>query len=178
MDKHRLDNLFVTFNKIFFVSMNVVLLKERKLIIEFIHSSYFKFSFLAVLSFNQPNFSSTPIWNSNAITFADQSIVGEFPQSIFINTNNTIYIPHRENSTILVCHENSSNPIKITSGNFSQTFSLFVTSIGDIYIDDGAVNGRVQKWISQNNTWITVMNVNSSCESLFVDINDDLYCSM
>jgi hypothetical protein len=53
-----------------------------------------------------------------------------------------------------------------------------VTSNGDIYIDDGTFNGRVQKWIAKTNTFVTVMNVNLSCFGLFVDTNDTLYCSM
>jgi hypothetical protein len=36
----------------------------------------------------------------------------------------------------------------------------------------------VQKWISTNESFATVMNVNSACGGLFVDINDNLYCSM
>ncbi len=53
-----------------------------------------------------------------------------------------------------------------------------MTSNGDIYIDDGGINRRVQKWIAKTNTFVTVMNVNSSCFGLFVDTNDTLYCSM
>ncbi len=75
-------------------------------------------------------------------------------------------------------HENSNNPTNIISGNFRNPYSLFVTSNGDIYIDDGQINGRVQKWIAQTNTFVTVMNVTSSCFGLFVDTNDTLYCSM
>ncbi len=52
-----------------------------------------------------------------------------------------------------------------------------MTSNGDIYIHGGA-NSLVQKWIAKTNTFVTVMNVNSSCVSLFVDANDTLYCSM
>jgi hypothetical protein len=77
-----------------------------------------------------------------------------------------------------VWHENSNNPTNIISGNFTNPLSLFVTSNGDIYIDDGEFNGRVQKWIAQTNTIVTVMNVNSTCYGLFVDMNDTLYCSM
>jgi hypothetical protein len=77
-----------------------------------------------------------------------------------------------------VWHENSTNPTNIISGNFTYPYSLFVTSDGDIYIDDGYSNGRVQKWIAKSNTIVTVMNVNSSCYGLFVDTNDTLYCSM
>jgi hypothetical protein len=77
-----------------------------------------------------------------------------------------------------VWHENSNNPTNIISGNFTNPESLFVTSNGDIYIDDGEFNGRVQKWIAKTNTIVTVMNVTSSCSGLFVDTNDTLYCSM
>ncbi len=75
-------------------------------------------------------------------------------------------------------HENSINPTNIISGNFTNPLFLFVTSNGDIYIDDGKINRRVQKWIAQTNTFVTVMNVNSPCDGLFVDTNDTLYCSM
>ncbi|CAF0716528.1 unnamed protein product [Adineta steineri] len=75
-------------------------------------------------------------------------------------------------------HEGSVNRTKTISGSFIEPVSLFVTSNGDIYIDDGQKNGRVQKWIAETNTFVTVMNVNSSCDGLFVDINDTLYCSM
>ena len=53
-----------------------------------------------------------------------------------------------------------------------------MTSTGDIYIDDGYENGRVQKWDVKTNTFVIVMHVNSSCYGLFVDTNDTLYCSI
>jgi hypothetical protein len=77
-----------------------------------------------------------------------------------------------------VWNENSNNPTNIISGNFTNPESLFVTSNGDIYIDDGQINGQVQKWIAKTNTTVTVMNVKSQCYGLFVDTNDTLYCSM
>ncbi|CAF1309266.1 unnamed protein product [Adineta steineri] len=75
-------------------------------------------------------------------------------------------------------HEESVNPTKIISGNFIEPWSLFVTSNGDIYIDDGTKNGRVQKWSAETNTFVTVMNVHLPCNGLFVDISNTLYCSM
>jgi hypothetical protein len=77
-----------------------------------------------------------------------------------------------------VWHENDINPTNIIYGNFTNPGSFFVTSNGEIYIDDGDINGRVQKWIAETNTFVTVMHVNSSCRGLFVDTNDTLYCSM
>ncbi|CAF3761550.1 unnamed protein product [Adineta steineri] len=132
----------------------------------------------SALSINQPKFSPTPIWDSNGIIFANRSIVGQFPLAIFVNTNKTIYVANKENGTILIWHEESVNPPKIIYGNFTGPWSLYVASNGDIYIDDGWKNGRVQRWSAGTNTFVTVMNVNSSCTGLFVDIYDTLYCSM
>ncbi|CAF1299392.1 unnamed protein product [Adineta steineri] len=129
-------------------------------------------------SFNQPKFSATPIWNSNGITFTDQSIVGSNPHTIFVNTNNTIYVANVEENKIVIWHDESVNPTKIIRGSFIGPRSLFVTSNGDIYIDDGYENGQVQRWSAKTNSFVTVMNVNLLCYGLFVDINDTLYCSM
>ncbi|CAF0864901.1 unnamed protein product [Adineta steineri] len=139
---------------------------------------FFLFFLCLALSFNQPKFSATPIWNSNGITFADRSIVGQRARTIFVSTNNTIYVANRDRKTILIWHEESVNPTKNISGNFTEPYSLFVTSNGDIYIDDGDENGRVLRWRAEANTFVTVMNVNASCWGFFVDINDTLYCSM
>ncbi|CAF4239172.1 unnamed protein product, partial [Adineta steineri] len=130
------------------------------------------------LSFNQPKFSSTPIWDSNGITFANQSVVGQYPTAIFVNTNNTIYVANKDDDTIVIWQEESVNPTKIIYGNFTGLWSLFVTLNGDIYIDDGNKNGRVQRWNAETDTFATVMNVSSECAGLFVDINNTLYCSM
>ncbi|CAF3993468.1 unnamed protein product [Adineta steineri] len=130
------------------------------------------------LSFNQPKFCSTATWNPNAITIANQSLIGEYPLAIFVSTNNTIYIANRDSNTILMWQEESVSPIKIIHGNFTGFESLFVTSNGYIYINDDKKNGRVQKWITETSTFITVMNVSLECDGLFVDINDTLYCSM
>ncbi|CAF1289431.1 unnamed protein product [Adineta steineri] len=131
------------------------------------------------LSFNQPKFCPTATWNSSGITFANRLIVGQNPLAIFINANNTIYVTNQENNAILIWNEEIDNPTKIIHGDFKEPNSLFVTSNGDIYIgdDNNNKNSRVQKWIAKTSTFVTVMNVNSSCWGLFVDINDTLYCS-
>ncbi|CAF1452506.1 unnamed protein product [Adineta steineri] len=138
------------------------------------HGEAFGFS----LSFNQPKFCPTAIWNFNGITFADQSVVGQYPAAIFVNTNNTIYVANPESNAIVIWQEGSINPTKIIHGDFAGSSFLFVTSNGDIYIDDSYYNHQVQKWSAETNTFVTVMNVDSSCWGLFVDMNDTLYCSM
>ncbi|CAF3935180.1 unnamed protein product [Adineta steineri] len=155
--------------------------KKHKLTISFrlqFSSNILSIFLVLALSFNQPKFCPTAMWDSNGITFANQSIVGEWPSAIFMSINNTIYVHNKENNTIVMWQEESVNPTKIIHGNFTEPISLFVTPNGDIYIDDGEKNGQAQKWIAETNIFVTVMHVNSSCFGLFVDINNTLYCSM
>ncbi|CAF3704777.1 unnamed protein product [Adineta steineri] len=155
--------------------------KKHKLAISFrlqFFSNILYILLVLALSFNQPKFPPTPIWNSNGITFANQSTVGSQPHAVFVNTNNTVYVMNEENNAIVMWQGESVNPTKIIHGNFIGPASLFVTSNSDIYVDDGWKNDRVQKWSAETNTFITVMNVSSSCNGLFVDINDTVYCSI
>jgi len=74
--------------------------------------------------------------------------------------------------------DGSINSTRTISGNLSKPNALFVTTTGDIFVDNGDSNGRVDKWTSDGNISVPAMYVNSSCLSLFIDINDTLYCSM
>ncbi|CAF1478174.1 unnamed protein product [Adineta ricciae] len=133
---------------------------------------------ISTLSFNQPKFCSNASWNKSAITFADQNIIGSFPYALFVNTNNTIYSFNIDTKRILIWTNQSSNPTKTISGNFTYSYSIFVTNVGDIFIDNGQSNNQVNQWIQRNESLITVMSVDSQCYGLFVDQNNSLYCSM
>ncbi len=63
------------------------------------------------------------------------------------------------------------------SGNLSNPWSLFVTDNGDIFVDNGYNNNRVDKWTLNGTNGEPVMNINSSCTGLFVDTTHSLYCS-
>jgi len=122
------------------------------------------------ISFNQPRFRPNATWNSNATNFANETL-------IFINSNNSIYIPNQKTNEILIW--NNDKLSKKIPSSLSNPSSIFVTNNGDIYVDNGANHGRIDKWIAANETWTTVMmNVTSSCSAIFVDIYDSLFCSM
>ncbi|CAF1116536.1 unnamed protein product [Adineta ricciae] len=133
---------------------------------------------LIALSLNQPNLCPTATWAQSGITFANETIIGRLPIAIFINRNNTIYIPNRDEKNILVWENGAMTPTKNISGKLSYLASVFVTNIGDIYITNGGSRRRIDKWISSSNTFVTIMYVNTSCFSLFVDIDEDIYCSL
>jgi len=131
------------------------------------------------LPYNQPRFCLNTIWNSNATTFANPSFVGRIPHGIFVNSSNSIYTLNRQIGKIHIwLNENHLNPTKSISGSLTFPVSLFVTMNGDVYVHNGRENGRVDKWIRENETWIPIMNVPSYCTGLFIDIYENLYCSI
>ena len=69
-------------------------------------------------------------------------------------------------------------PIRNLTGNLSSPSSVFVRANGDIYIDNGNLSTRVNKWTWNSSTSTIAMIVKQTCYSVFVDINDSLYCSM
>jgi hypothetical protein len=114
----------------------------------------------------------------NATTFADDFTIGQQSTGIFVNVENTIYVTDGENGRILIWNNGSSTPTRHISGDMIKPWSLFVTTQGDIFVDNGNSNNRIDKWLLNTINSISVMNVNGSCAGLFVDINDNLYCSL
>ena len=139
----------------------------------------FHFDFVVLtLSYNQPRFCLNTSWNSNAMTFANRSFVSTYSPSIFVNSNNSIYILNQDTTQILIWqNENHLNLTRIILPSSLSSQSIFVTMNGDIYVNN-EYGSRVDKWIRENETWISVMNVTSYCFGLFVDIYENLYCSM
>ncbi|CAF3787887.1 unnamed protein product [Adineta steineri] len=130
------------------------------------------------LSYNQPTFCSSASWSANAITLVSSSIVGLLPYGIFINGINTVYVPNRISNTILSWPQWSTTYTSNSYSNLNNSYSLFMSMTGDIYIDNGYSYGRVDKYTFNSSNRVTVMNVNGSCYGLFIDINNNLYCSL
>jgi hypothetical protein len=135
-------------------------------------------SYVLAVSYNQPKFSTHASWNPNAITFADNTTIGINPFGIFVNTNNTVYVPDKANSRIQVWFNNSINPTRTISGYLLHPWSLFVTISGDIYVDNADWYNQVSKRTLNTNSSVPAMYVGAACYSLFVDIKNTLYCSL
>ena len=134
--------------------------------------------FLLVRSFNQPKFCPTAEWDPNATTFANQTILGIYPQALFITTKNTIVVPERDNGTILIWQDNATDtPTMIISADLSIPTSVFVTSDEQIFVDKGTSNGQVDRWTLNGTRLSSRFFLSSYCRGLFVDVNNQLYCS-
>ena len=129
-------------------------------------------------SYNQPKLSPCATWNSDAITFADNSTVSITPISIFVNINNTVYVTVNLIGRALVWLKGDLLPTRTIAASLNNPCSIFASSNGDIYIDNGLSNGSVDKWALNGTSSTIAMHVNGACFGLFIDIYNYLYCSI
>ncbi|CAF2816322.1 unnamed protein product [Rotaria sp. Silwood2] len=116
-------------------------------------------------------------WNKDAITFGEENLVGQKPVGLFVNNQNVVYVANRENGKILAWTNGPSTSTPILSTNSTNLWSIFVTTDGDIYADNGIENGYVNKWTLNATENGIEVNIHEWCTGLFVDINYHLYCS-
>ena len=129
------------------------------------------------ISFNQPNFCPNASWNRNATTLIPNKTIGLQSLALFVNTHNTLFIAHRQNGQIFIWRNGSVNPNRTILANLSSPSSLFVTDDEEIFVDNGNLNNRVDKWTSNGTQLPPPMSICSQCFGLFIDSNDHLYCS-
>ncbi len=108
----------------------------------------------------------------------DNSTIGPNPWTVFVNSNNTVYFTSTYYGSIQGWLEGENNPIINITISLSNSFSLFVTDDDDIYVDNGALTGQVVEWTLNATSSIPVMYAGGACYGLFIDINDNLYCSI
>ena len=101
----------------------------------------------------------------------------ETPHAVFVDTNNTVYANSWYNDLVAVWRNGSSTPTRTINSGLYSPWGLFVAKNGDIYIDNGDSNGRVDKWTSNATSGVKVMNISKPCSGLFIDTSDTLYCS-
>jgi hypothetical protein len=86
-------------------------------------------------------------------------------------------VADRSNSRIVMSLANSTSATTISSaGKIFTPESIFITISDDIYV--GNKDGGVAKHTLKTNTTDLIMKFDVKCLGLFVDIKDDLYCSM
>ena len=100
------------------------------------------------------------------------------PQGLFVNVNNSVYVADSDMNQVLVWSNGSGSAVRILSDGLINPYGVFVGITGDIYIDNGYPNSRVDKWTLNSGKSVPVMNVSSYCYGIFVDINNTIYCSL
>ena len=130
-------------------------------------------------SFNRPKLCPNASWDTNATTFATNGTIGSYPYALFINRNNTIVAANPSNGQLLIWSNGSSSVTTNILANMSSPYSLFVTDDDEIFVYNGNVcsERRIDRWSLNNPTLLSSIPVDGRCYGLFIDINDDLYCS-
>jgi len=104
-------------------------------------------------------------------------LVGILPYDVFVDINNTVYVAGTRDNTVQVWLEGNVTPTRTILGNFNWPYSIFVTLNGDVYVDNSFYNYQIDKWTLNATSGVIVMYVNGTCYGLFIDIDDNLYCS-
>ena len=91
--------------------------------------------------------------------------------------NNTVYLSNYLYDQVFIWFDESDSSMAILPVGIGPC-SVFVSTNGDIYVDNGEYDGRVGKWTLNSPYSTTIMSVSSGCYSLFIDIYNNIYCSM
>jgi hypothetical protein len=137
------------------------------------------FLFLPAISYNQPKICPNASWTASAVTFADNTTLGQSPFATFVNNNNTVYVSTQTNNSIIVWQQGNAVPaLYMSLGNYSYAPSLFVTDTYDLYVDNGegyyvVDNSSLNSTDSSDPTYEC-----AGCWGLFIDISNNIYCSV
>ncbi|CAF5009797.1 unnamed protein product, partial [Rotaria sp. Silwood1] len=99
------------------------------------------------------------------------------PFTSFISINNTLYVADQTTKTIHIWPEKSENPTKTIYSSYNFSTGFFVTLTGDIYIDNGN-SSHISKWSLDKTSTNTALYINRGCSSLFIHVDNTLYCSI
>ena len=130
------------------------------------------------MSLSQPKLCSNATWKSNGTTLAGNNTIGLNPQTLFVDSNNTVFVSNHENGTVQMWLEGSTSPIVAIVTNYTQSNALFVSTTKDIYIGTGTQCCKVDVWRAYANSSFSTLSIVTHCFGLFMDTNDSLYCSM
>ena len=133
-------------------------------------------SFLAV-SYNRPKFSSNACWNPYAVTLGNAGASFSSPYTVFVNSNNTIFVSNPGSNNIQVWQDYNTTATRIISVMGNNSYGMFVAANDDIYVNNGAGN-RVDKWFGNGTSNLPAMLIYGDCFGLFIDTNNTLYCSV
>ena len=94
-----------------------------------------------------------------------------------INRLNTLVATSRDNQKIFVWFNGSSNVSRIINTTNRSPLGLFPISDDEILVSYDTGYPYIDRWNVKNGTLLSSTPIYGQCYSLFVDINDDLYCS-
>jgi hypothetical protein len=87
-------------------------------------------------------------------------------------------VTNKDNNYVQVWLEGNTTPIRTLSTGLDSPYGIFVTITGDIYVDNGYTHHQVNLWTLNATNGVTTMYVSGRCWGVFLDIYENLYCSL
>ena len=97
---------------------------------------------------------------------------------MFVTVNNSVFVTSADLNQIVMWSSSQRSLPNILSGTLTHPKGLFVASTGTIYVDNGFLYGRVEKWTANRTNPTSSWNVTGSCLALFLVDSNTLYCSL
>ena len=130
--------------------------------------------------YNRPQLCANATWNSDAITFANSSVLQAAARGIYIDTDDTVYFARDQHGDILrwTRGTNISSPDRIITGSLFKYTIPFVSLDKDVYFELKTSPGQIRRTAANVTTSVSVAQFGAPCYGLFIDMNSTLYCSM
>jgi sugar lactone lactonase YvrE len=111
------------------------------------------------------------------MTIENSTSVGSNNFNAFVDINDTLYVTDQSKKILRIMPTKTGLQTKGITTNLTFSMGLFVTNTGDIYLDQGNNSHIIQ--CSANTAFNKIiMYINRGCNSLFVSIDNILYCSI
>ena len=131
------------------------------------------------LPYNQHDLCTSATWNPDAISVLNESTVIVRPSGLFIDGNNRIHVNNGSAIHILVWLKGNLSVTRTINTPPILGTAMFVAINGDIYsFSNGSDSHGVVKWTNSTANSTIVMEVDGNCFAVFVDVYDNIYCSM
>ena len=115
-------------------------------------------------------------WDGDGTIFANDTITGSLTYGLFVNKDNTVYMIDNRNRYLHVWQQDVAGIAKMVFNTLLSPISIFVTTNNDVFI--GTLRGSVEKWALNATKGVVIMAFRSGCYALFVDIANNVYCSL
>jgi sugar lactone lactonase YvrE len=127
---------------------------------------------------NRQYFCSNASWHPNSTAIIHNNSFGVLSPSIFITENDTLYLIDQTIDRLHMWSLRNTSSQHYISTNWTHLRSVFVTPDSDVYVAVGSDNPQIKRWTNHNAHSVTVMLTCASCFAIFVDNENNLYCSM
>lgn len=128
-------------------------------------------------SYHRPHLCWDSRWKQNATTLQLASINVSHPRALFINDDNRIHVADRTSGKLVIWDKDNIESTRHLHVSVSERSDLFVGLNGDVYFEKRNVSGRIEKVPKDQYNSTFVAKFSGNCLGLFIDWNNDLYCS-